>query len=75
MKRITEYGDCDVFKPGEVWRGPRGALYYVDACRPGTQAKLRRIPRVELAGIEQGPIRYAPWDGVAGWVREAARDE
>lgn len=69
MKRITEYADCEVFKPGELWRSPRGTLFHVESSAPNRAALLRPFPR------SSGRRRYVPWDGVEGWTREAARDE
>ena len=74
MKRdITQYGDCEVFKPGERWQSQRGSYYYVYSSEVGGIATLRSLqgPYSEPSPSE-GRLRYVRWDGVAGWVRISA---
>jgi len=68
MKSITEYHDCDVFKPGEVWQSPRGFLWRVMDCVPGVQATLRQ------GRDGKGRIQRRRWDGVCNWVRDSAAE-
>jgi hypothetical protein len=71
---ITKYEDCNVFKPGERWRAPRGKHYLVMSCIVNGRATLRLIigpywdPTPTL-----GRLHYEPWDGVKNWVRTAPR--
>jgi hypothetical protein len=74
MKRdITQYGDCEVFKPGERWQSQRGSYYYVYSSEVGGIATLRSLrgPYSE-PNPSEGRLRYVRWDGVIGWVRISA---
>lgn len=64
MKSIHDYADCEVFKPGEIWRSPRGNLYEVENVRVRIQASLRHVSSRRL--------HRRAWDGVIGWARVAA---
>lgn len=79
MRSIHDYGDCDVFKPGERWRSPRGTCYYVHGVQVGSNATLRTLGGPWAQPIpggysSPGRIRRVPWDGVKNWVRYAASD-
>ena len=66
---ITKHEDCEVFKPGERWRAPRGKHYLVMSCTVNEKATLRQILSPLSYPIELGQLRYEPWDGVKNWVR------
>ena len=67
---ITKYEDCNVFKPGERWRAPRGRCYLVISSIVNEKATLRSIEGLDWDPIPTlGRLRYEPWDGVKNWVR------
>ncbi|MEQ9223787.1 MAG: hypothetical protein RJQ08_11730 [Salinisphaeraceae bacterium] len=69
-RRLDDYADGEIFKPGEVWRSPRGTLYRVGRCRINGQAELQRMGRCRGRTIRRA------WDGVmGGWVREESAPE
>jgi hypothetical protein len=78
-KDITQYADCDVFKPGERWQSPRKSHYFVMGSQVGGKATLRTLKSAWASptpvGTEAiGKLRIVPWDGVVGWVRYAEND-
>lgn len=64
---LDAYTDCEIFKPGERWRSPRGIHYIVQSCTINGVATLR-IAHPDT----RSRLRYLPWDGVMNWVRIAA---
>lgn len=65
---VRELAIAEIFRVGEVWRSPRGALYRV-MDRSGRQVTLRS----GIAG--DGRAVKRDWDAVIEWVRPPELNE
>ena len=81
IKRIQDYEDCTVFKPGEIWQSPRGTFYRVLSNEVGGQATLRRVADADGTPPSSCGLRYVRWNEVkirwhaaVNWVRVRAAE-
>lgn len=66
-RQIEDYDDFEVFKPGELWKSPRGITWLVLSNAVCGKATLRRVPG--------GAKNHRPWDDCINWVRVSAAPE